>query len=163
LAKNGSVCNTIKLLKVKFSKGEKLLGKEFADDVLNIKNSGGGFKKNISTGSSSNMKKKLAMDTARELAGEAEEFSKIYNLDVTLIPTNKPVVRKDLSDKISVIEIDDRIDVRRIVVKNLKKKHRETRQKGENKVYGKGRKEEKKGGKMKKGKCLMKGIKEGHS
>ncbi|MFH0987933.1 MAG: preprotein translocase subunit SecA [Parcubacteria group bacterium] len=33
-------------------------------------------------------------------ATEAEEFSKIYNLDVTAIPTNKPIVRKDLSDRI---------------------------------------------------------------
>jgi len=33
-------------------------------------------------------------------ATEAEEFYKIYELDVVEIPTNKPVVRKDLSDKI---------------------------------------------------------------
>jgi len=33
-------------------------------------------------------------------ATEAEEFSKIYNLEVTVIPTNRPMVRKDLSDKI---------------------------------------------------------------
>ena len=31
---------------------------------------------------------------------EAEEFSKIYNLDVLAIPTNKPLIRKDLNDKI---------------------------------------------------------------
>ncbi|HEY4221455.1 MAG TPA: preprotein translocase subunit SecA, partial [Myxococcota bacterium] len=31
---------------------------------------------------------------------EAEEFAKIYNLDVTLIPTNKPVVRVDDQDLI---------------------------------------------------------------
>lgn len=30
----------------------------------------------------------------------AEEFSKVYNLDVLEIPTNKPLVRKDLSDKV---------------------------------------------------------------
>ncbi|MBI4891060.1 MAG: preprotein translocase subunit SecA, partial [Acidobacteria bacterium] len=29
---------------------------------------------------------------------EAAEFSKIYNLDVTLIPTNRPMVRQDLND-----------------------------------------------------------------
>jgi preprotein translocase subunit SecA len=29
---------------------------------------------------------------------EAAEFSKIYNLDVVVIPTNRPLVRKDLSD-----------------------------------------------------------------
>ncbi|NNJ11584.1 preprotein translocase subunit SecA [Chloroflexales bacterium ZM16-3] len=31
---------------------------------------------------------------------EREEFSKIYNLDVVIIPTNKPMVRKDLVDQI---------------------------------------------------------------
>jgi preprotein translocase subunit SecA len=31
---------------------------------------------------------------------EAEEFAKIYNLDTVVIPTNKPCVREDLSDKI---------------------------------------------------------------
>jgi len=30
----------------------------------------------------------------------AEEFDKVYHLDVIVIPTNKPVVRKDLGDKI---------------------------------------------------------------
>ncbi len=33
-------------------------------------------------------------------ATEAEEFSKIYKLDVTLIPTNSPIIRKDLPDRI---------------------------------------------------------------
>jgi len=33
-------------------------------------------------------------------ATEAEEFSKIYKLDVTVVPTNKPMVRRDLNDKI---------------------------------------------------------------
>ncbi len=31
-------------------------------------------------------------------ATEAEEFHKIYNLDVTVIPTNQPMIRKDLPD-----------------------------------------------------------------
>ena len=31
---------------------------------------------------------------------EAEEFYKIYKLDVAVIPTNKPIARKDLSDRI---------------------------------------------------------------
>jgi len=31
---------------------------------------------------------------------EAEEFSKIYELEVVEIPTNKPLIRKDLSDRI---------------------------------------------------------------
>lgn len=33
-------------------------------------------------------------------ATEAEEFHKIYNLDVTVIPTNRPMVRQDLSDSV---------------------------------------------------------------
>ena len=31
---------------------------------------------------------------------EAEEFHKIYKLDVVVIPTNKPMVREDLQDRI---------------------------------------------------------------
>ena len=31
---------------------------------------------------------------------EAEEFSKIYKLDVTVIPTNKQMIRKDMPDRI---------------------------------------------------------------
>jgi preprotein translocase subunit SecA len=33
-------------------------------------------------------------------ATEAEEFKKIYNLDVLVIPTNKPMIREDLPDSI---------------------------------------------------------------
>ncbi|MBI4812402.1 preprotein translocase subunit SecA [Candidatus Falkowbacteria bacterium] len=33
-------------------------------------------------------------------ATEAEEFHKIYNLDVTVIPTHKPMVRRDMNDLI---------------------------------------------------------------
>ncbi len=33
-------------------------------------------------------------------ATEAEEFSKIYNLDVAVIPTNRDMARKDMSDRI---------------------------------------------------------------
>jgi len=45
------------------------------------------------------MYKKLAGMTGTA-ATEAEEFSKIYKLDVVSIPTNKPAVRKDATDKI---------------------------------------------------------------
>ena len=45
------------------------------------------------------MYKKLSGMTGTA-ASEAEEFSKIYKLDVTVIPTNKPLVRKDLQDRI---------------------------------------------------------------
>jgi len=37
---------------------------------------------------------------------EAKEFSKIYNLDVTVIPTNRPVVRQDNDDLIFLTEAD---------------------------------------------------------
>ena len=43
--------------------------------------------------------KKLAGMTGTA-ATEAEEFSKIYKLDVTVIPTNKRMARKDLPDRI---------------------------------------------------------------
>ncbi len=43
--------------------------------------------------------KKLAGMTGTALT-EAEEFSKIYNLEVISIPTNKPMIRKDLPDRI---------------------------------------------------------------
>ncbi|OGY45379.1 MAG: preprotein translocase subunit SecA [Candidatus Buchananbacteria bacterium RIFCSPHIGHO2_01_FULL_44_11] len=43
--------------------------------------------------------KKLAGMTGTA-ATEAEEFFKIYNLEVTVIPTNKPMVRTDLADRI---------------------------------------------------------------
>ncbi|MFH0819802.1 MAG: preprotein translocase subunit SecA [bacterium] len=31
---------------------------------------------------------------------EAEEFAKIYNLEVVIIPTNKPMIRRDLADRV---------------------------------------------------------------
>lgn len=36
---------------------------------------------------------------------EAEEFAKIYSLEVTQIPTHRPMIRKDLSDKIFKTEL----------------------------------------------------------
>ena len=50
---------------------------------------------------------------------EAEEFSKIYKLDVTMIPTNKPIQRKDLTDRIYSSEIGKF----RAVVTEIKKLH----------------------------------------
>ncbi len=38
-------------------------------------------------------------------ATESEEFSKIYNLDVTIIPTNKPLIRKDANDLVYKSEL----------------------------------------------------------
>ncbi|MDD5110696.1 MAG: preprotein translocase subunit SecA [Patescibacteria group bacterium] len=43
--------------------------------------------------------KKLAGMTGTA-ATEAEEFAKIYKLDVTTIPTNKPMIRQELADRI---------------------------------------------------------------
>jgi preprotein translocase subunit SecA len=37
---------------------------------------------------------------------EAEEFKKIYNLDVVVIPTNKPMIRKDYTDLVFATEAD---------------------------------------------------------
>jgi len=45
------------------------------------------------------MYKKLAGMTGTAVT-EAEEFHKIYNLETTVIPTNKPMIRKDLNDLI---------------------------------------------------------------
>jgi preprotein translocase subunit SecA len=45
------------------------------------------------------MYKKLAGMTGTAVT-EEEEFRKIYKLDVTVIPTNKPLIRKDLPDMI---------------------------------------------------------------
>ncbi len=45
------------------------------------------------------MYRKLAGMTGTAVT-EAEEFHKIYNLEVVVIPTNKPLVREDFSDRI---------------------------------------------------------------
>ena len=45
------------------------------------------------------MYEKLAGMTGTAVT-EAEEFHKIYKLDVVVIPTNKPMIRKDLSDSV---------------------------------------------------------------
>jgi len=52
---------------------------------------------------------------------EAEEFYKIYKLEVTEIPTNKPMVRKDLPDQIYKTE-DAKF---RAVVREIKRLHQE--------------------------------------
>jgi preprotein translocase subunit SecA len=52
-------------------------------------------------------------------ATEAEEFYKIYKLEVTTIPTNKPMVRKDLSDQIYKTEEGKY----RAVVREIKELH----------------------------------------
>ncbi|HSX45573.1 MAG TPA: preprotein translocase subunit SecA [Candidatus Saccharimonadia bacterium] len=52
-------------------------------------------------------------------ATEAEEFSKIYNLEVTTIPTHRPMVRKDLSDQIYKTEAGKF----RAVAADVKEKH----------------------------------------
>jgi preprotein translocase subunit SecA len=52
-------------------------------------------------------------------ATEAEEFFKIYKLEVTSIPTNKPMIREDLSDQIYKTEEGKY----RAVVKQIKQLH----------------------------------------
>ena len=53
---------------------------------------------------------------------EAEEFKKIYSLDVKVIPTNKPICRTDYNDEIYKTEV---IKFQKIVetIKELHKKH----------------------------------------
>jgi len=64
------------------------------------------------------MYKKLAGMTGTALT-EAEEFSKIYNLEVVPIPTNKPMIRKDLVDRIYKNERGKF----RAVVQEIKERH----------------------------------------
>ena len=49
----------------------------------------------------------------------AEEFHKVYNIDVVLIPTHRPMVRKDLSDKIYKTEAGKF----RAVAREIKERH----------------------------------------
>jgi preprotein translocase subunit SecA len=50
---------------------------------------------------------------------EAEEFAKIYKLEVTTIPTNRPMVRKDLNDRIYKNEAGKY----QALVKEIKERH----------------------------------------
>ena len=52
-------------------------------------------------------------------ATSAEEFDKVYNLEVVVVPTNKPMIRKDLSDVIFKTEIGKF----KAVVKKVKELH----------------------------------------
>ncbi len=49
------------------------------------------------------MYKKLSGMTGTA-ASEAEEFSKIYSLEVTVIPTNQPIIRYDMTDRVYATE-----------------------------------------------------------
>jgi preprotein translocase subunit SecA len=64
------------------------------------------------------MYKKLAGMTGTA-ATSAEEFDKVYKLEVILIPTNKPMIRADLSDKIYKTE-KGKFEA---IVKEIKQKH----------------------------------------
>ncbi len=64
------------------------------------------------------MYKKLAGMTGTAVT-EAEEFAKIYNLDVVVIPTNKPMIREDLPDRVYKTEKGKFEEV----VKEIKKRH----------------------------------------
>ena len=61
---------------------------------------------------------KLAGMTGTALTS-AEEFEKVYNLEVICIPTNKPMIRQDLPDKIFKTEKEKY----RAVVEEVKKRH----------------------------------------
>ena len=62
--------------------------------------------------------KKLAGMTGTA-ATSAEEFHKVYNLGVVIVPTHKPMIRKNLSDRIYKTE-----EVKfRAVVKEIKERH----------------------------------------
>ena len=50
---------------------------------------------------------------------EAPEFAKIYNLDVLVIPTNRPMVRKDLADVVYKTK-REKFDA---VVEEIKERH----------------------------------------
>ncbi|MBU4512541.1 preprotein translocase subunit SecA [Patescibacteria group bacterium] len=50
------------------------------------------------------MYKKLAGMTGTAVTS-AEEFHKVYNLDVAVVPTNKPMIREDATDKVYKTEI----------------------------------------------------------
>jgi preprotein translocase subunit SecA len=52
-------------------------------------------------------------------ATEAEEFHKIYNIDVTVIPTNRPMIRKDLTDSVYKTEQGKFL----AVVREIKRRH----------------------------------------
>ena len=52
---------------------------------------------------------------------EAREFAEIYNLGVTVIPTNKPVIRKDMPDQIYKTQVaKENAVVKEILEKNAK-------------------------------------------
>jgi len=64
------------------------------------------------------MYKKLAGMTGTALTS-AEEFAKVYNLEVIAIPTNKPMIRNDLPDKI----FKTKEAKFRAIVKEIKKRY----------------------------------------
>ncbi len=64
------------------------------------------------------MYKKLAGMTGTALTS-AEEFEKIYNLEVIVIPTNKPMIRRDLPDRVYKT-MEGKF---KAIVKEIKKRH----------------------------------------
>ena len=64
--------------------------------------------------------KKLAGMTGTAVTS-AEEFDKVYGLDVIIVPTNKSMIRKDLSDKIYK-NLNGKFEA---VVKEIKERHQE--------------------------------------
>lgn len=64
------------------------------------------------------MYQKLAGMTGTAVTS-AEEFHKVYNLEVTVVPTNKPMIRKDLPDKVLKSEKGKL----QAIVREVKEKH----------------------------------------
>jgi len=65
------------------------------------------------------MYKKLAGMTGTALSS-AEEFEKVYKLEVIVIPTNKPMIRKDLPDRIYKTELGKF----KAIIKDVKERHK---------------------------------------
>lgn len=64
------------------------------------------------------MYKKLSGMTGTAFTS-AEEFKKVYNTDVIVIPTNKPMIRKDLPDKVYATQ-EAKL---KAIIKEVKEKH----------------------------------------
>lgn len=64
--------------------------------------------------------KKLSGMTGTALTS-AEEFEKVYKLEIIAIPTNKPMIRKDLADKVYKTEMGKF----KAIIKDVKARHRD--------------------------------------
>ena len=56
-----------------------------------------------------------------QLLTESEEFYEIYNLPVVVIPTNKPMIRKDFNDQIFRTEKEKNDAIIEKIIEKIKK------------------------------------------